>query len=191
MKINKSRTIRIGFDLDGVLLYNPARIIRPVVYLVKKLLFQKNVGTFWVPQKPWEQYIWLLFHKSSIFPAPGIPHIKTLVKQNRIKAYLITGRYNFLKKDLEQWIKNMNLTPFFESIHYNAKNEQPHLFKERTIKKLKLDYFVEDNWDIVEYLNSQKKNNATILWIYNIFDRGIDYKNKFPHLKKAIESIKF
>lgn len=60
------------------------------------------------------------------------------------------------------------------------------------IKRLNLDIFVEDNWDIVDYLNScfDNKNKRTmIMWIYNLFDRNTTYLNKYPYLKRAIEYI--
>jgi len=55
------------------------------------------------------------------------------------------------------------------------------------IKKLELDVYIEDNYDIVNYLS--QKNKIRILWIYNIFDRGIAFIDKFPSLKSAVMSI--
>ncbi|NCO88386.1 hypothetical protein GW881_00520, partial [Candidatus Roizmanbacteria bacterium] len=77
---------------------------------------------------------------------------------------------------------------------HNSKNEQPHIFKEKMIKKLNLDIYVEDNWDIVNYL--EKKNfedgnkQRKIVWIYNFFDRQIKYKDRFPILRSAIKMIR-
>ena len=69
----------------------------------------------------------------------------------------------------------------------NEKDEQPHEFKRRTIDLLKLDYYVEDNWDVVNYLSQYKK--TSIYWIYNIFDRQRNYNDKFPDLKRALQRI--
>jgi hypothetical protein len=55
------------------------------------------------------------------------------------------------------------------------------------IKKLKLDLYVEDNFDIVQYL--KEKTSARVLWIYNIFDSTTPFPHKFPHLKDAIQFI--
>ena len=56
------------------------------------------------------------------------------------------------------------------------------------IKKLNLDIYVEDNWDIVRKIKDQK-SKIKILWIYNILDRNIKYKHKFSSLKKVIDHL--
>ena len=56
------------------------------------------------------------------------------------------------------------------------------------IDKLKLDLYVEDNWDIVSYLNLKSK--IKIFWIYNILDRNKRFLNKFPSLNSVIIKIK-
>ena len=112
--------------------------------------------------------------------------IKQLIKDKKIKAYIITARYSYLKNDLEEWLNKMKVNKYFSGIYYNQNDEQPHLFKERMIKKLNLDIFVEDNLDIVSYLSSKFK----IYWIYNIFDKNHFYLDKFPNLKSTIKKIK-
>jgi len=186
----KKQPLRIGFDLDGVLLYNPARIIRPIVVFIKKLLLHKKSLEFYYPHSPFSQWIWKQFHKSSIFIAPGVNDVKKLVKQNKIQAYLITARYSFLGPELMRWIKKNQFDSVFTGIYYNEENEQPHLFKEKMITKCNLDIYIEDNWDIVSYLSSCKKLKCTVYWIYNIFDKGISYVNKYPYLLRAIQIIK-
>jgi hypothetical protein len=62
------------------------------------------------------------------------------------------------------------------------------------IKKLNLDIFVEDNWDIVNYFKSQMSNlkskkKVKIFWIYNLLDRKIKYRYKFSSLKEVIKKI--
>jgi len=187
------RILRVGFDLDGVILYNPARIFRPVIAYIKNMLFDhKKPLKFYYPKSKIEKFFWHLFHLSSIFPAQGLDRLEKLVNDKKIKAYLITARYSFLKKDLDFWIKKLKLKKYFSGIYYNQKDEQPHLFKEKMIKKLKLDIFVEDNWDIVNYLNkSEKKSNRyKIFWIYNLLDIKIKYPYKFPNLSKAIKELR-
>lgn len=188
-----SKVLRVGFDLDGVILYNPARIFRPLIALFKKIFIRKRLNKFWIPKKPWERSLWSLAHKSSIFIAPGFNDIKKLVKQNKIKAYLVTARFSFLKYDLQKWLNNRQFNKVFSQVYYNEDDEQPHLFKDKMIKKLNLDFFIEDNWDIVKYLSpkfEREKSNTKIFWIYNFFDKRIDYIYKFSGLKKAIQLLK-
>lgn len=195
VNLNKknSKVLRVGFDLDGVILYNPARILRPLIALIKKLFIRKRLNKFWIPKKPWERWFWSLAHRSSIFIAPGFEDIKRLVKQNKIKAYLVTARFSFLKDDLQKWLSNKHFNQVFSQVYYNENDEQPHLFKDKVIKKLKLDFFVEDNWDIVKHLSpkfEKEKPPTKVFWLYNIFDKRIDYLFKFPGLKQAVREIK-
>jgi len=188
----KKQILKVGFDLDGVLLYNPARIARPIVAIVKKLFFKKKALKFYSPKTFFEQQLWRLFHKSSILIAPGLEDIKKLIKAKKIKAYIITARYSYLKNDLEEWLKKMKISQSFSGIYYNQDDEQPHLFKKKMIKKLKIDIFVEDNWDIVKHLKSKvesRKSKVKILWIFNLLDRKINYKYKFSSLKNVMKYL--
>ncbi len=187
------KIIKIGFDLDGVVLYNPIRVFRVFITdffkKIKNKLLKKNEDiTFYVPKKSFEKFIWYLLHKTSFMINPGYDDIKKLAKNKNIKLYLITGRYSFLKKDLDNWLKKLNAKKIFQQIYYNKKDEQPDQFKLKMIKKLKLNYYVEDNWDIVKKLISQKKTK--ILWITNLIDKKINYPLKFLHLKDVYFFLK-
>lgn len=46
---------------------------------------------------------------------------------------------------------------FFRGIHINTQNEQQHIFKERMIKKLKLDVFIDDDRTFPDYLKRKLK----------------------------------
>ena len=183
----KSKILRVGFDLDGVILYNPARIMRPLISIVKRLLLHKTKLKFYYPHSPFEKWAWKQFHRSSIFIAPGMNELKMLVKEKKIIAYLVTSRFSFFGTGLMRWINKNNLDTVFENVYFNKNDEQPHMYKEKMIKKLDLDFFIEDNFDIVRFVNNKSKTK--ILWIYNIFDFFVDYPLKFASLKAAIKSI--
>lgn len=182
----KKQILKIGFDLDGVLLYNPARIIRPIMSFVKKYILKRDLNKFYYPKNKIEKLIWWFLHKSSLWPAPGIDEILSLIKQKKIQAYIVSARYELLESDFARWHKIIDPNKLFLGYFYNDKNDQPQIFKEKMIKKLKLDIFVEDNWDIVKHLNSKLK----VLWIYNILDRNINYKYKFASLKNVVQYLK-
>lgn len=182
----KKQILKVGFDLDGVLLYNPARIARPIIVFLKKIFLKKEVNKFHYPQTKIQKLIWLMFHKVVFGPALGYNELKKLTKSKKIKAYIITGRNESLKDDFNQWMIKLEANKYFSGSYFNDKNEQPYLFKEKMIKKLKLDIYIEDNWDIVSYLNQKSK----IFWIYNILDRNIKYKHKFSSLEKVIQKLK-
>lgn len=190
----KEKTLKVGFDLDGVLLYNPARIARPVITLMKKkkVITNREQLEFYVPKPGFEQFFWELLHKSSVCLAPGFEQIAELKKAKIIEPYLITGRFAHLQKNYDKWRKKMNADQLFIKSYMNSNDEQPHLFKEKLIRELELDYFIEDNWDIVQYLDQRfaktkgQDKSATIIWLSNILDFRVDYHSKVMSLQEAL-----
>ncbi|MCA9372067.1 hypothetical protein KC726_04165 [Candidatus Woesebacteria bacterium] len=182
------KPLKVGFDLDGVLLYNPARIVRPFIAHVKKQFFPQEKTTFHIPQGEIEKRLWEFLHLSSFFISPGFTDIKELVQLKKIDGYIITARYSFLQGNFETWKRKLEAKRWFKASIMNSSNMQPHLYKEKMVKRYNLDYFIEDNWDIVKYLNKTCKHTS-VFWIYNVFDRGIDYKFKFPSLSEAVKEI--
>ncbi len=192
-KVKTARPLRVGFDLDGVILYNPARVIRPIVVFFKRLFLKKEKNQFHYPKTPFQKFIWHLLHKSSFISADGVDDVKRLVREGKIEAYIVSARYDFLKKDFARWIQKIGASDFCKDCFYNNSDEQPYVFKEKMIKKLSLDIFVEDNWDVVKYLavsNSIKSRHVKIYWICNILDWRIPYLYKFSNLKKAVAALK-
>ena len=186
------KQLRVGFDLDGVLLYNPARIIRPIMSFAKKYLLKRDLNKFYYPKNETEKLIWWFLHKSSLWPSLGIKELIKLIKQKKINAYIVSARYELLEKDFTRWINIIDPDKSFSGCFYNNKNDQPQLFKEKMIKKLNLDIFVEDNWDIVSHLNFKYKNKnlkTKVFWIYNLLDRNINYEYKFSSLKKIVKYL--
>jgi hypothetical protein len=184
--------LKIGIDLDGVILYNPARLIRPVVSGFKKLVLKRGKTKFFIPKKPIHQWLFRLFHKSSIFVAPGLDTLQDLTANRKVSAYLITARFAFLKKDLDKWLVKINSDSLFQKCFYNEHDQQPHQYKAALIKKLNLDVFIEDNWDIVKFLEELRikgEHHARVYWIYNLFDKRIPYNHKYPSLKEALKHL--
>jgi hypothetical protein len=96
-----NKKLRVGFDLDGVLLYNPARIARPIIVFFKKIFFKKEVNIFHYPKTKIQKLIWLMFHKVVFGPALGYVQLKHLLKTKKMKAYIITGRNESLENDFK------------------------------------------------------------------------------------------
>lgn len=191
----KQKKIKVGFDLDGVILYNPIRIFRVLITNIIKPIIKtffpkkkKNTKVFFVPQSSLLKFIWILLHKTSFMISPGYKELVKLSKSNKYEFYLITGRYGFLKKGYEKWLNKIQVSKVFKKCFYNSKSEQPHLFKEKMIKQLKLDIYVEDNYDIVTRL--AKNKFIKILWITNLLDRNIPYQFKFFSLKEVCQYLK-
>ncbi len=194
----KQSALKVGFDLDGVLLYNPVLIARPLIAFLKrkKIGIKRDTLEFYVPQTKEEKFIWELFHKTSLVRVPGVKNIATLKKKGLIEPYLITARFKHLEEDFSKCKKKMKAEQLFASCYMNSQDEQPHLFKEKMIKQLKLDVFIEDNWDVVQYLNKNliskkyNSNNKThVIWVSNILDYKTEYHFKVSNLKQALSLI--
>ena len=178
------KKIKVGFDLDGVILYNPLRFLRPIaksVKFLKPVLFKQKKDPFYFPKSNWEKQIWSLLHKTSFRLNDGFYDIQDLIKKQMIEAHIITGRYGMLESDFKKWLAIIDPKKLFKSTFSNKANLQPNIFKANVIKKLKLDFYVEDNWDIVEKLDHH--TDAKILWITNFLDQRINYPYKFNNLK--------
>ncbi len=190
--IRLNRPIRVGFDLDGVLLYNPIRNFRPIISFIKKKVLRRKETTFFVPKLKWQQIIFIWLHKTSLWISPGLAEIKALKDAGVIEPYLVTARFSFLKDDLNYWLKKMNAQDIFVEICANDHDEQPFNFKASQIKRLKLKMFVEDNWDIVMKLHHLIKPNQpdfVCWWVSNMLDWRIQYKYKVSSLSVAIQRL--
>lgn len=191
-KIQFTRPLRVGFDLDGVLLYNPIRTFRPIISFVKRFILGRKKTTFFVPKFKWQQQIFILLHKTSLWISPSLEDIKTLKAAGLIEPYLITARFGFLENDLNFWLKKMRAKEIFVEICANSKDEQPFVFKANQIRRLKLDMFVEDNWDIVMKLHTLIKPQQPEFicwWVSNLLDWRIIYQYKVASLAEVIKKI--
>ena len=184
------KIIKIGFDLDGVILDNPSRIFRSLISRSKKAhLFPRKELEFYHPSSSWEQFLWLMIHKSSFRLANGFDDLEKLVLSHKnIEIYVVSARFACLKNDTLKWQKIINRKNIFKAIYFNDQDEQPHFFKKRMIEKLELDYFVEDNWDVASFLAKNQKN-AQVWWLSNLLDRTISYPYKFFSFKAIVSKI--
>jgi len=184
------KKLRVGFDLDGVVIYNPTRIIRPITAFFKDLIFKEKHLRFYHPKSKLGRLIWWFLHKSSLYISPGFWDLTRLVHEGKMEVFIVTARYDFLKSDFEKWIKKLNKNKTLSGWYFNKKNEKPHIFKARMIKKLELDIFVDDNLDIANFLKTKFENRGTkIFWVYNILDRKQKYQYKFSKLNEVVKKL--
>ncbi|MBP6993661.1 hypothetical protein KBB12_00270 [Candidatus Woesebacteria bacterium] len=180
--IKSHQPIKVGFDLDGVLFFNPLRFVRGPLDLIKK------GGTLqYIPKTRLEQFLWRILHMSSFTPASGWQTIRTLTRAKLIEPYVITARFKCLQKDFEKCMRVVDAPDYFVGCYQNLNDEQPHKYKERMIKELNLEYYVEDNWNIVEHLT--KTTSAQILWVSNLFDADIQFDRRFNNLAEALQEL--
>lgn len=185
-----NQPLRVGFDFDGVILYNPARILRPfLTYLRgKKTSNGQNKLVFYHPKGEIKRVFWWLAHQSSLFPAKGLQEVYEMIQLKKIEGHIVTGRSTYLKSDFERRLRSIKANQYMASWNISENDEQPHEFKQRMIEELKLDCYVEDNWSIAQYLS--KHTSAKIFWISNVADFHFDYSEKYLHFHQVVARIK-
>lgn len=144
--------MRIGFDLDKVFIDYPPFAPHFIIDWLYRNNFSSTLS-YRIPKDPVE----ISFRKLTHLPLfrPGIKQNIGFIQvfsQNHPDIYLISSRYNFLKKITDQLLERFNLRSCFARIYLNTQNEQPHLFKERVIKELGLEIYIDDDLDLLRYL---------------------------------------
>ena len=144
--------IKIGFDLDGVIIDKPPLISKGLLeWLVRS--HQNKKLAYRYPPLP-ERLVRWLSHHPLLRPAikENLEFIKKIAKNKKYKLYLISGRYSFLAGRTQQWLKKYQIYNLFEGVFINLKNEQPYLFKTKKIKELKINLYIDDDQPLSEYL---------------------------------------
>lgn len=146
------KTLRIGFDLDGVLVDKPPLIPRWFLgWLFKGSCRRLN---YHCPPPGWNRKLRIWSHQPWLRPPlkVNIAYVQKLAKQQNTKLFLISSRYSFLAKPTNKLLTRRGLGEVFDRVILNRKNEPPHLFKRRALEKLALNYYFEDDPEMVGYL---------------------------------------
>jgi hypothetical protein len=156
--MGRKKKIRIGFDLDGVIIGKPPFVPK---FMMEALVRKKDHGlAYRFPKTKFERWIRWLSHYP-VFRPPikkNIRLIHELFKSRDYELFVVSSRYSFLEGRTGEWFKYYELRALFKEIYINLDNIQPHLYKEKMIKKLKLNVFIDDDRPLLEYLKSQLKN---------------------------------
>jgi len=180
----------IGFDFDKVFIDYPPLLPYGLIDFLYKgtVVFKKgkakNDKLHYRFPGVVEQKIRIISHYS-IFRNPIKENIGVLRKisgRGGNKTYLVSSRFSFLKTKTEEILKKYDLNKYFDGIYFNFEDKQPHLFKEQTIKNLKIDTYIDDDLDLSLYL-AQKMPNLTIYWVR-------DGRKKEGNLPKNVIAIK-
>src|SRR3989344_3255633 len=116
---------------------------------------------------------------------PYVP--EKIAAENNHTYYLISSRFGFLKKITEELVQKYNLDKIFKSLHFNIINEQPHLFKDKIIKKLKIDRYVDDDLFLLNFL-ADKNYKTKFFWLNKKISKTLG-KNLFAikHISKILK----
>jgi len=181
---------KIGFDFDKVFVSYPPIIpdslidflYKGKIALMKKKNPEKIILKYRMPGFI-EQKIRILSHYY-IFRPPirnNINSLRLINKKGNYKVYLVSSRFGFLKDKTYKWLDRTRMKKDFDEIHFNFKNMQPHIFKEKTLKRNGITHYIDDDLDLLVYLAKKLPQNS-FFWLNN--KKSVDYKILPENIKK-------
>lgn len=176
--MNKKK--RIGFDLDGVVVDHPPLI--SFAYLKKFVRTGSEKLRYCRPQSVWLRRLRKLSHTWFLRPPfkKTRRFIEDLAAQDEVVLYAISSRPRSLRKKTEQWLKKWQMDDLFEAVYINEDNQQAHCFKKNKLTQLNLDYYVEDDQEVVGYLEKHCPATNIIAFGSSEFRR---FSKKFKNLR--------
>src|SRR3989344_1182570 len=120
-----SKTIRIGFDLDGIFIDKPPLVPKKLIEWLYRSHNNKQLS-YRYPKTNFEKLVRKISHHYRLRPPinENLDFIRKLSKDEKFELYVISSRYNFLEDRTKKWIKIHNLNGVFKEVHLNLKNEQ-------------------------------------------------------------------
>lgn len=156
--------MNIGFDLDKIFVNHPPLIPS---WLMQKLYGEKIHGnlSYRIPGKL-EQFLRRLSH---------LPFLRQPIQQNiqmvvhvknkkNIQLFLISSRYNFLKRRTDEIIEKNKFKNIFSGLFFNYDNQQPHIFKSAMITSNHIQRYVDDDLPLLQFL-AAKHPRTTFFWL--------------------------
>jgi len=156
--------MNIGFDLDKIFIDYPPFIPDSLIDSLYRKTSSSTLS-YRIPSLP-EQIIRKVSHHS-IFRPPiknNISFMRGIFAKKKNKYFLISSRFGFLKRETYIILKKYQLDKLFHGIHFNFNNEQPHLFKNKTIQQLHIDYYIDDDLPLLKFL-AKKNPNKKFFWL--------------------------
>ena len=179
----------IAFDLDGIFVGSPPFVPKRLIeWFYRGPQNQKLKYRY--PTTKFEQQIRKFSHFG--FFRPNIPKnaefLRNFSKSNN-QIYLVSSRYQFLENLTLKLLEEYSIKNRSTKIYLNTGNKQPHLFKKKKIKKLKIDIFIDDDLKLLMYLRSRCPN--TKLFFYDLNPKqtepGINRVHELTDIKKYIK----
>lgn len=182
------KKINVAFDLDGIFVSLPPFVPIAIINLFYKK--RDNGLSYRLPGKIERQI--RIFSHAPIFRPPIKDNIVTLAKifnEDKFLIYLISSRFSFLRNRTEEWNRNHKISEYFEKMYFNFDDEQPHLFKNKIIKKEKINIFIDDDLDLLLYL-AAKNPNVNFYWLSGSSTRK-NLPRNITHIKTLSEFLNY
>ena len=126
----------IAFDLDGIFIGSPPFIPKRLIEWLYRGP-QNHKLKYRYPTTQTEQQVRRLSHLTIFRPkiSKNTEFLKNFSKNNK-QIFLVSSRYSFLEDLTIKLLEKYGIKNNFMKIYLNTGNEQPHLFKEKMIKKV-------------------------------------------------------
>lgn len=179
--------MKIAFDLDGIFIDTPPLVPKKLIAWLYRGP-QNHEPKYRFPTTKIEQHIRKFSHHSIFRPkiSQNIEFLNIFAKSKN-QIFLVSSRYSFLRDLTIKLLEKYGIKNKFTKIYLNTKNEQPHLFKERVIKTLKIDVFIDDDLRLLEYLKSHCPN--TKLFFYDLNPQKV--RSEINQIKELKEINKY
>lgn len=166
----KKKKIKIGFDLDGVIVGRPPLVPKG---LLEKLFRGSNKNLAYRFPNKINQRLRKLSHHYLFRPPikDNLAFLKKINQDPSFEIYLISGRYSFLAKETTRWLVKRELAGKVSRVFINETDLPPHIFKKKIIKKLELDFYFEDDDQIVTFLRKEVPQTKT----YRVDSKSFDF----------------
>lgn len=156
--------MNIGFDLDKIFIDYPPFVPN---FIIDRLYKKKINGKlmYRIPSRP-EQFLRILSHHPLLRPviSQNLELVKKKYQEGGNKHYLISSRFDFLKKRTGNIVIRNALDKIFDGIFFNFKNKQPHVFKDEVIKKNKIERYIDDDFPLIKFL-SEENPKIKFYWL--------------------------
>lgn len=154
--------IKIGCDLDGVVAKHSLGGLWVKLRILKERMLKKAKDKdYYYPKTELERFAWKIINWLRVADKEGTDLLKKLKGENFI-FYLVTSRLKFNYSSTIDWLKKRTLLPVFEEVLVNVQNENPVEFKVKAVEREKINYFIDDD---LEVLTALCRTKAKLFWV--------------------------
>lgn len=154
--------IKIGCDLDGVVAKHSLGGLWVKIRILKERILKKvKDKDYYYPKTELERFVWKVINWLRVPDKEGIDLLKKLKNEN-FSFYLATSRLKFNYPSTIKWLKKQNLLLIFKDVLVNVQDENPVEFKVKAVEKEKMDYFIDDDLEVLTQLCRTK---AKLYWV--------------------------
>lgn len=182
--------IKIAFDLDGVVARHSLGGFWVKVRIIKEAVLKgAHSKKYYFPKTKLEQLAWIAINWRRVPDKKGIDLLKSL-PEKKFRFFIISSRLKFNYPSTIKWLKKYKLLSLFEEVFLNTKDENPVYFKVEKIESEKIDFFIDDDLEVLIALCQTK---AKLFWVVPGHRNGDEnHENKITNCssyKEALEKI--